>query len=192
MPSDPGQLTGSKAEGHSGTVVRDVLCRVKSAVCTRGKEMQSCHGIDQHAGAGKPGRDLLRRGEQGGVRPGLGGARPLEHSRRRDRVPRDRSGCCCVGDDVGVGGCCGSAWAARRWRSCDDVCVVIGGAAATGVMPTMSMTRPGACWVWRFWSTCRLGRGHHGVGVCVGGWGCGWDWVISGGWKGLLGRVWGS
>ena len=34
-------------------VVRDVLCRVKSAVRVREeKKLQSCHGIDQHAGAG--------------------------------------------------------------------------------------------------------------------------------------------
>ena len=44
-------------------VVRDVLCRVKSAVRVREeKKLQSFHGIDQHAGAGKPDRELLRRG----------------------------------------------------------------------------------------------------------------------------------
>ena len=49
--------------------MRDVLCWVKSAVRIREeKKLQSCHGIDQHAGAGKPDRELLCRGEQGGVR----------------------------------------------------------------------------------------------------------------------------
>ena len=54
--------------------MRDVLCREKSAVRTREeKKLQSCHGIDQHAGAGKPDRELLCRVNRGAsVRPGLG------------------------------------------------------------------------------------------------------------------------
>ena len=74
--------------------MRRVLRRVKSAVRIRDEqEPPSCHGVNQHASAGKPDRDLvvardvlagvtrllhLCRDEGGGVGMGRDGCRPLD------------------------------------------------------------------------------------------------------------------